>query len=72
MSNPTVVGDEVWCPLCKKYVRLLKIQRAARVLDVKPRTIYRYIENNRVYAIKTAGNTYRVCSDCLLKQDVSG
>jgi excisionase family DNA binding protein len=70
MPHPIISGARVWCPLCKDYVRLLKVQSAAKLLDVDRRTIYRYIENNGVYAIKTVGKTYRVCSNCLLKQSM--
>jgi excisionase family DNA binding protein len=68
MSHPIVTGERVWCPLCKSYIQLLRIQRAAKLADVSRRTIYRYIEEGHVYAIKVAGRTYRLCSSCLLKQ----
>ncbi len=71
MPHPIISGERVWCPFCKDYVRLLKVPSAAKLLDVNRRTIYRYIENNRVYAIKTVGMTYRVCSSCLLKQGIN-
>ena len=62
-------GDEIWCPLCREYVRLIKIEKAARLVDVSRRTIYRYIEEGEIHSIKIAGKTQRVCSRCLLKQD---
>lgn len=68
MSQPGIVGDRVWCPLCGDYTQLIKIPNAARLVDVHRRTIYRYIEEGLVYAIKAAGKSYRVCSGCLLKQ----
>lgn len=71
MSNPIISGERVWCPLCKEYTQLLRIQKAAKVADVNRRTIYRYIEEGRVYFVRIAGKTYRVCSGCLLKQDMS-
>lgn len=67
MSYPIIAGEQVWCPFCKDYVRLLKVQGAAKLVDVNRRTIYRYIEEGRVYTVKVAGKTYRVCSRCLLK-----
>jgi excisionase family DNA binding protein len=67
MAHQLSIGDRVWCPECKDYVRLLKVRTAAKLLEVKPRTIYRYIEEGRVFAIKAAGKTYRVCDSCLLK-----
>ena len=67
MAHPIILNGHVWCPLCKDYVQLLRIQSAAKLTDVNRRTIYRYIEEGSVYAIKVAGKTYRVCSGCLLK-----
>jgi excisionase family DNA binding protein len=60
--------SRVWCPLCKKQVQLLRVSNTAKLLDVHTRTIYRYIDEGFVYAIKIAGKTYRVCHDCLYRQ----
>jgi excisionase family DNA binding protein len=60
--------ERVWCPFCKKEAQLLRVSNAARLVDVNPRTIYRYIDEGLVYALKVAGKTYRVCRDCLLRQ----
>jgi len=62
-------GDGIWCPLCREYVRLIKIEKAARLADVNRRTIYRYIEEGKIRSLKIAGKTQRVCSKCLLKPD---
>src|SRR5205085_11333926 len=66
-TQPRSVGQRVWCPLCKEYVRLLKVQTAATIIDASPRTIYRYIEEGRIFAVKAAGKTLRLCDRCLLK-----
>jgi hypothetical protein len=66
--NPSVQNDEIWRPLCRSYQKFLKIRNAARVADVTPRIIYRYIESGVTYAVKIAGKTTRVCSGCLLKR----
>jgi len=65
MAHPIIVGDQVWCPLWKEYVQLLKIKKAARVADVSCRTIYRCIEEGRVHSVKIASLTARGSSDCL-------
>lgn len=72
MAHPIIHGEQVWCPSCKDYVQLLRIQSAAKLADVNRRTIYRYIEEGQVYAVKVAGKTYRVCGSCLLKQSMDG
>jgi excisionase family DNA binding protein len=58
----------VWCPLCKKPVNLLRVSHAAQLIDVHPRTIYRYIDEGLIHAVKVVGKTYRVCGDCLFRQ----
>ena len=64
---PLVQGDKVWCPRCCEYVKMLRATQAAKIVDVAPRTIYNYLKNNKVFAVKVAGNTLRVCSHCLLR-----
>jgi ribosome-binding protein aMBF1 (putative translation factor) len=68
MAHPTILNDQVWCPLCKNYAYLLKIRKAAKLADVSCKTIYRYVEDGKVHSIKIAGSTIRICSSCLLKQ----
>lgn len=68
LSPPRLIGERVSCPLCKKETQLLRVSNAARLVDVNPRTIYRYIDEGLVYALKVAGKTYRVCKNCLLRQ----
>jgi len=72
MVSPKVVGEQVRCPLCNEYSQLLRVSKAAKLADVSRRTIYRYIEEGTVYAVRVAGKTYRVCSGCLLKQVLYG
>ena len=68
MTQAKISGHKVWCPVCGQYVQLLKILDAAKLINVHRRTIYRYIEQGAVYAVKTAGNRYRICGSCLLIQ----
>ncbi|PYS91688.1 MAG: hypothetical protein DMF64_11430 [Acidobacteria bacterium] len=62
---------DIWCPLCKKQVKLLRVSHAARLVDVSSRTIYRYIDEGLIYSVKVVGKTYRVCADCLFRQSNS-
>lgn len=62
-----VVGERVVCPQCQEEVQLLRISRAAKLVDVSRRTIYSYIEEGSVYAARVAGKTMRVCPGCLLQ-----
>jgi excisionase family DNA binding protein len=68
LRHPRDIADRVWCPLCKKHVQLLRVSNAAKLVDVRPRTIYRYIDEGLVYALKVAGKTYRVCKPCLVRE----
>ena len=69
MSHIPITGNEIWCPCCQDYKKFLKIQNAATLIEVNRRTVYRYLEEGKVYAFKTAGGTFRVCSGCLIKAD---
>jgi excisionase family DNA binding protein len=61
-----VTGDRVSCPQCKVLAHLIRIDRAARLVDVSRRTIYSYIEDGSVFAFRVAGRTLRICESCLL------
>jgi hypothetical protein len=65
---PIVLGDKVWCPRCREYVKVIRVSGAAKIVDVDRRTVYNYIKQKRVFAVKVGGNTLRVCSHCLLRQ----
>ena len=67
-SMSQFIDSTVWCPLCKKKVQLLRVANAAKLVDVHPRTIYRYIQEGLVHAVQIVGKTYRVCGDCLYRQ----
>ena len=67
MTHITFKENKIWCPLCQEYEIFLRIQKAAKLADVNPRTIYRYLEEGKIHAVKTAGGTYRVCRGCLIK-----
>ena len=68
LARPKIIGERVWCPLCKEYTQFIKSANAAKLASVHRRTIYRYIEEGVLYTVKVAGKSYRVCSSCLLKQ----
>ena len=68
LPRPRILGEQIWCPLCNDYAEFIKIAKAMRLATVHRRTIYRYIEEGEVSALKVAGKSYRVCSSCLLKR----
>lgn len=70
MTQPArVLGDKVWCPRCSEYVKVVRVAGAAKIVDVDRRTVYNYVKKRKVYAVKVAGSTLRVCSRCLLQED---
>jgi hypothetical protein len=69
MPQPMIDGDGVWCPRCKQYAVLLRTRKAARIADVSCKTIYRYVEEDKVRFVKIAGSTIRICSGCLLRSN---
>ena len=66
---PLVLGDKVWCPRCGEYVKVVRVTGAAKIVDVDRRTVYNYVKKNKVYAVRVAGSTLRVCSHCLLREN---
>ena len=66
-NPPRVLGDKVWCPRCGDYVKFVRVSGAAKIVDVDRRTVYNYVKQNKLYAVKVAGSTLRVCSHCLLR-----
>lgn len=67
MSHVDFHRNKIWCSLCEEHEKFLKIQTAATLLEVNRRTIYRYVEEGKIYSVKTVGGTLRVCSGCLVK-----
>ena len=70
MIHSLLLDGLVWCPLCQNHFQLLRIPRAAKIADVDRRSIYRYIEEGKVHAVKIAGSCYRICSGCLIQEDL--
>lgn len=66
---PIVLGDKVWCPRCREYVKVVRVAGAAKIVDVDRRTIYNYVKKNKVFSVKVAGSTLRVCTHCLLREN---
>jgi len=69
LRPPKVLGDKVWCPRCGEYVKVVRVSGAAKIVDVDRRTVYNYVKKNKVFAVKVAGSTLRVCTHCLLREN---
>lgn len=64
---PRENGDEERCPKCNDSLLLLKISEGAKLVGVSEKTIYGYIEEGSVYAVKVAGKRFRICKGCLIR-----
>ena len=69
LRPPKVLGDKVWCPRCDEYVKVVRVSGAAKIVDVDRRTVYNYVKKKKVFAVKVAGSTLRVCTHCLLREN---
>ncbi len=69
MSHITFRENQIFCPLCQEYRKFVKIRNAAVIIEVSPRTIYRYLDEGKVHSVKTPGGTSRICSGCLIKKE---
>ena len=50
-------------------MKVVRVAGAAKIVDVDRRTIYNYVRKNKVFSIKVAGSTLRVCTHCLLREN---
>jgi hypothetical protein len=66
-----VLGERIWCAACQAYVKVVRVSSAAKIVDVDRRTVYNYVKKKKVFAVKVAGSTLRVCSSCLLRPNDS-
>jgi hypothetical protein len=48
---------------------MVRVAGAAKIVDVDRRTVYNYVKQKKIYAVKVAGSTLRVCSHCLLREN---
>jgi hypothetical protein len=63
-----VLGEKVWCPRCGDYIKFVRVAQAAKIVDVDRRTVYNYIKKDKIYAVKVASSTLRICSHCLVRE----
>jgi excisionase family DNA binding protein len=49
------------CPVCRREVRMISPEQAARIAGVSLRTIYRWIEAGNVHFSQTPGGSSMIC-----------
>jgi hypothetical protein len=63
----TVQRPEIfaWCLKCRDVACMLTIDQAALAAGVSSRTIYRYVEEDRIHYIETAEGLLLICRNSL-------
>ena len=66
MAHSIILDDQVWCARCENYTKFASIRHASECADVSSRTIYRYIDADKIAFYRLTGDgSYRVCTGCL-------
>lgn len=58
-----------YCPVCGQEKAMMTVQHAAEVVGVTVRTIYRWIEQQKVHAVPVASGQWRICRESLILYD---
>ncbi len=63
------IGSSVgtWCAECAAVVRMIAPDEAGMIADVSARTIYRWVEADRIHFVETPVGRLLVCLDSLKK-----
>ncbi len=62
----------MWCPACRKEVRMVTAEEAAKIAGVSRRTIYRRIEARTTHFIEDGDSSTLICLDSLEQSANSG
>lgn len=52
---------QAWCQLCGRQVVMVTVDEAARIAFVSERTIYRWVENEKLHFAETADGGLLIC-----------
>ncbi len=53
------------CPECRREVRMVAVDAAAQIAGVSARTMYRWVDENKVHFIETPAEQLLVCAESL-------
>lgn len=53
------------CPVCLLDSEMLKTQDAASLIQVRPKSLYRWLAEGKVHGLRTPGGSYRFCRNSL-------
>ena len=54
-----------WCPICARQVPMVKVDEAAALCRVSSRTIYRWVETDKVHFVETPQGGLLICLSSL-------
>jgi excisionase family DNA binding protein len=61
------INREIPCDRCGQVVQMLKPEEAAKLLGISTRTIYRWIESDRLHYVETPDHLLLICHPSLLQ-----
>jgi len=61
-AQPTVTER---CPVCNREVNMIPVELAAKAAGVSPRTLYRWIEQNKIHFRELSDGVVLVCENSL-------
>lgn len=56
---------QVWCEQCARQVKMLTAEEVTSVVGVSQRTIYRWVEAEKVHFTETPDGRLLICADSL-------
>jgi len=62
-GGPTTAVER--CPACDREVNMIPVDLAAKAAGVSPRTLYRWIEQNKVHFRELSDGAVLVCENSL-------
>jgi excisionase family DNA binding protein len=54
-----------WCGACNKRVSMVTIDEAARLARVSARTVYRWVEDEKLHFTETSDGRLLICSESI-------
>lgn len=60
-------GAMNWCAGCNKRVKMISVDEAAALTQVSSRTIYRWVEAEKLHFIESTDGLLRICARSLYR-----
>ena len=58
---------QMLCPICHAPSEFLPTRQASRLAQVKPQSLYRWLQQGKAHGVRTAGGEYRICRNSLFR-----